>query len=58
MAGRGKTISCAHLPSREIYCIQTALGSAAIRKSTTVTGAINSSEAPIGDFSLLVDDAM
>lgn len=58
MAGRGKKISCAHMPSGKIYRIQTVLGSGAIRNSTRVIGDINSSEVPIGDFSLLVDDAM
>jgi hypothetical protein len=58
MAGRGTIISCAHLPSGKLCRIQTVLGSGAIRNSTPVIGDINNSEVPIGDFSLLVDDAM
>jgi hypothetical protein len=58
MAGRGTIISCAHLPSGKIYLIQTVLGSGGIRNSTTVIGDINSSQVPVGDFSLLVDDAV
>jgi len=58
MAERRTIIGCAHLSSGKIYRIPTVLGSWAIRNSTTVNGDINSSDIPIGDFSLLVDDAM
>lgn len=58
MAGRGTIISCALLRSGKICRIQTVLGSGAIRNSTPVIGDINSSKVPVGDFSLLVDDAM
>jgi hypothetical protein len=58
MAERETIIGCAYLSSGKIYRISTVLGSWAIRNSTTVNGDINSSDVPMGDFSLLIDDAM